>query len=1307
MKSTLKTRFTIILLVVAAVVYAQPKSNYYTASTLDGKNGRELELALKAIVNPHTKLGYNDLWAAYKTTDAAPIDSTTAVKNRFPAYSAKNDNDMVYDMYAWMGQFPKFYTDNDHTQTGGINREHCVPNSWWGGESGNAWAYTDLHHLVPADGCCNSAKSNYPLGEYQTGMSLQWPRETKTNTSGYTYVVGHTTSHTTGEVCSKSASHVWKNFSESAYGSSTALFEPADEYKGDFARMYLYVVCTYEGDLLWQTTDNTMFSNESGVASATYGYTLIADWARDLLLKWHRQDPVSDKERTRNNAVEGLQNNRNPFIDYPELVEYIWGDKSSMSFSLANAKSAYSQAYRDENSTGETPAVYDVIWMINGELAEAGSQTTRVSAGERVTVLPTAATCGTRDFIGWTTSASLNGSKPAVLFANAEDAPEVNHSTTYYAVFGELGTTTITKTDVINQALTGVTTGTYSSFEDKVVTGGSGATYAGLCAGSNSSVQLRSDTKTNYSGVITTGCRGNAKKVSVVWESHTTDGRTIDIYGKNTAYTSAADLYSNDEAIKGTKLGSITYNTSSSNPTELTISGDYAYIGIRSNSGALYLTSISIDWEVPDYEYYYTTCSGPDQFDIRWEVDGNNYTAGNPTTRVPYNGQIGVLPTPPTSHDASRIFMGWTRESEVSSKPTDLFTRAREVAPITESTTYHAVFATVRDVVSGDFVLVEEEQEDWSGEYLIVYNGTYAMNTRYGNKDANTYATYTDISAWYDSHRIAANETTEGLVYQAAKTTNGYSLYCVSDNSYLGLSTGTTETGRLRWNSSYTANACDWNMGINEIGNVGSSTLYIRWNNNSGSYRFATYANNGQQEIELYRREMATIYRNYSLSSDAVELLVFTITWQNYDGTTLLTTEVDEGDVPVYTGETPTRPASAEYTYTFCGWDPTPSAAKNDYTYTAQYAGTPNSYRLTWNVDGAENSSSVAYGDAISQPATPTKTGYVFDHWTPTVEETMPAHDVTYTAVWTSNVRGMVYAGTATALENRNLVEFNTIRQTYPNAIMIVDQSEADHVVNETNVIVDYAVGQYGLHHYECRYLELKDNGYTGDTKNFYSPVDFHALAGSYNRSITANSNTFCVPFDMKASYIGVSGAKLLTFAYYEPIYEEGVATGGAYAYFSQHDELSAGIPCFVYSPSATVFTAEFENEYIVCSPENSGNMKGTFVRTTEYADATGYYGLVSGGMAIGKAGESVAPFRCVLSLNKDMAFNGGSTSSAPERLEIRIIGEDGMVTELPGVAIEDIERELPTYSIDGKIVGEISAPGLYIVNGKVVFINK
>ena len=146
-------------------------------------------------------------------------------------------------------------------------------------------------------------------------------------------------------------------------------------------------------------------------------------------------------------------------------------------------------------------------------------------------------------------------------------------------------------TDVLDVSLTGITTeNAYTDFSG--IVGTSGAVYAGQCARyanySESAIQLRSN-KSN-SGFITTASGGKVKSITVQWNSNTQAGRTLNVYGKNSAYSAATDLFDDNS---GTLLGTIVYNTSNS----LTITGDYEYIGFRSSSGALFLNSVSIVWE--------------------------------------------------------------------------------------------------------------------------------------------------------------------------------------------------------------------------------------------------------------------------------------------------------------------------------------------------------------------------------------------------------------------------------------------------------------------------------------------------------------------------------------------------------------------------------------------------------------------------------------------------------------------------------------------------------------------------------------
>ena len=176
-------------------------------------------------------------------------------------------------------------------------------------------------------------------------------------------------------------------------------------------------------------------------------------------------------------------------------------------------------------------------------------------------------------------------------------------------------------TDEITRSLTGNTGTSYALWEDKQCSNAahSSAVYAGNSAGGNSSIQLRSDKE--ESGIITTTSGGKAKSVTVVWNDNTQNGRELDVYGKNAAYSSwsgASDLYDNNA---GDFLGSIVKGTS----TSLTITGDYKYIGLRSKSGAMYLSKISIVWEAAGEIPFEEPTVDPPVFQIQNQTpaDGN------------------------------------------------------------------------------------------------------------------------------------------------------------------------------------------------------------------------------------------------------------------------------------------------------------------------------------------------------------------------------------------------------------------------------------------------------------------------------------------------------------------------------------------------------------------------------------------------------------------------------------------------------------------------------------------------------------
>lgn len=250
----------------ATVVHAAIPAGYY--SSLNGKSGRALKDAVQELAMHHTVLNYNSLWTYFPQTDCMLTD-----KSR------------VWDMYS---DRTYYFSSTPGWSTSGMNREHSLPKSWWGGDV-NA-AYTDINHLYPGDGDANMAKSNYPLGEVSKANFDNGVTKVGTPRAGQG-------------------------------GGASTVFEPDDRYKGDFARTYFYMATCYQ-NLKWKYT--YMLNNAT--------WLTLNQWSIDLLLKWHRNDPVSDKEKARNDAVYRAQSNRNPFIDNPNLVEYIWGDKQGQVF---------------------------------------------------------------------------------------------------------------------------------------------------------------------------------------------------------------------------------------------------------------------------------------------------------------------------------------------------------------------------------------------------------------------------------------------------------------------------------------------------------------------------------------------------------------------------------------------------------------------------------------------------------------------------------------------------------------------------------------------------------------------------------------------------------------------------------------------------------------------------------------------------------------------------------------------------------------------------------------------------------------
>ncbi|MFP5041324.1 endonuclease [Parasediminibacterium sp. JCM 36343] len=288
MKKILPFLFSLFALSFAVAQAPGGPGGYYDAAA--NKSCADLKTALKTIISTGvTPKSYSSLWTQYPLTDIKPRTVGTGSAN------------VIYDIYSTIegGTDPYQFTPGGsgsggqcgtYSGEGGCyNREHSVPQSWFNGNTGSSGTATDYNFIFPTDGSVNGKRSNYPYGEVAT--------------ASYT---------------SKNGS---KLGSSAVAGIPGTVFEPRDEFKGDVARAFLYFVTMYENSIpKWSTNPDAAKSFDSSTFPAVKLPFL------QMMIKWHNQDPVSQKEIDRNNGTYTYQHNRNPFIDSPQYVNQIWNN---------------------------------------------------------------------------------------------------------------------------------------------------------------------------------------------------------------------------------------------------------------------------------------------------------------------------------------------------------------------------------------------------------------------------------------------------------------------------------------------------------------------------------------------------------------------------------------------------------------------------------------------------------------------------------------------------------------------------------------------------------------------------------------------------------------------------------------------------------------------------------------------------------------------------------------------------------------------------------------------------------------------
>ena len=266
-------------------------ANYYNGT--DGLTCQTLKTKLRDIVsNGYVELTYTPgVWLAYQFTDLR-IDDNQKDSIIWDIYSDNPSGPEPYTYKYQINQCGSYSKEGDC-----YNREHSTPKSWFASATP---MYTDVNHLYPTDGYVNNMRSNYPYGEVNAP----------------TYESENHSKLGTGD-----------NF-----GYKGIVFEPIDKYKGDLARTSMYMATRYENEIIannWSAngTADALFLSPTDEPDAAKRKLQIYDtWYLKTIFKWSDQDPVSQKEVDRNNAVyyQSGQHNRNPFIDHPEYAAMIW-----------------------------------------------------------------------------------------------------------------------------------------------------------------------------------------------------------------------------------------------------------------------------------------------------------------------------------------------------------------------------------------------------------------------------------------------------------------------------------------------------------------------------------------------------------------------------------------------------------------------------------------------------------------------------------------------------------------------------------------------------------------------------------------------------------------------------------------------------------------------------------------------------------------------------------------------------------------------------------------------------------------------
>ena len=985
-----------------ATLWAQPSATYY--SSANGKSGDALRQALYSIIKDHTAIGYSSLPENCYAATTSPSD-----------FNNGNDK-LLEDIYS---SYP--YTSSQGGSSAsncglGWNKEHTVPKSWFGSESP---MYSDAFHIYPTDIKMNSLRANYPYGETDATLGCEqygYGALGTSNRSGY----------------------------------SGTVFEPREtatvNYKGDLARTYFYMLtCYMEINFTQATGGAVMFTYTNNTADFTpYGL--------DLMMEWHREDPVSEKERIRNDAIYAHQKNRNPFIDYPCLAEYIWGNKKGETVDFSTLVLSYDAAFADtENQCGCQVSTTPILTSPRGSVA-FGAVEVNTTTTQTITVQGRNLTNNV--------TLTLSGTN-ADLFSLSATTVSVDD-----ALAGKTITITYQPTSEGNHTATLTLSSTDAASVEVTLTGNGASTYTitynagnGTCSTTQSTelsvgagVELptaapaASCTDWTFAGWSTTAVTETQTAPELLQAGDmyhpTANGVLYAVYkmteggtgGSTNVVFKVSDIATKNSWVNGTKYSSYTIDGitisysggdndgkyySSNNSWRSYVNGSVVVSGTTTISNVISEPSQTFSKE-SDGTWKYT---GTDkvqftQFTITVSGTGAPTTyATSPSCQTCTLDGIELN----TANVKTAFFVGdkFTSEGLVV---TALYSGcdAHIVVPTSVSTPDMSSAGTQTVTVS-----YTENGITKTAGYTIAVNAkptyTITLNQNAGGTikadvSSATAGTVVTLTATANAHYTFSEWAV--LDGEANDITVTYNQFVMPASNVeveatfveIQYAVNTTLTHVTAANDNpTTAGVSDDNILMvfdAETGYQLPATIEVKMGNEllTADYDYK-WTENGVLNIVHTGGITAPLYITITATLKQYDILFM----DDDQKTELASVKVNHGEVPSYPNATPTKPSTDQYDYTFTGWSPEVVSVTGAATYTAVYAQTVRKYTVTFvDADGTElQKSDVEYG-AMPTCSSPTKTStdqydYTFTGWSPEVVSVTGA--ATYTAVYTQTVR--------------------------------------------------------------------------------------------------------------------------------------------------------------------------------------------------------------------------------------------------------------------------------------------------------------